>query len=140
MDEGSDVMVAGISPDASPSSYVNNTDNIEEASSEYSISEDLIVDPLCNPPADTYIATVTNGDDKDSSTQEWLMAIKKDEMPVKDESDVDEGDGDEDVGTSSFENLSPLSDDTQGSTKGFRKVLGISMCNIIMLIMNVVYG
>ena len=30
MDEGSDVMVAGISPDASPSSYVNNTETLKK--------------------------------------------------------------------------------------------------------------
>ena len=131
MDEGSDVMVAGDSLDATPSSYINNTANVEEANSDNSHPEDYIVDPLCNPPADTY-AAVTNDDDKESSTQEWLIAIKKDEAPVKDAGDENEEDGDEeDVGTSSFENLSPLSDDMQGSTKGFRKVLGILNTSVI---------
>lgn len=124
MDEGSDVKVTGDSLDAIPSSFINNTANVDETSSDNSRPEDVIVDPLCNPLTDT----VANGDEKDESTQEWLTAIKRgtvEDGGDRDERDIDGDEEDnEDVGTSSFENLSPLSDDMQGSTKGFRKVLG----------------
>ena len=127
MDEGSDVVVTGDSLNAIPSSYINN--NVDEASSDNSHPEDIIVDPLCNPLTDTCDA-VANGDEKNGSAQEWRTAIKRETVEdAGDERDIDEDeeDGDdEDVGTSSFENLSPVSDDVQGSIKGFRKVLGIS--------------
>lgn len=116
MDEGSVKTETGVSPDALPTSYINNMANVKETSSD-SLP---IIDPLYNPSSETVI--VTNDNDKHATTQDWLMAVKR-EAPMKDEEDGDE----EDAGTSSFENLSPLSDDAQGSTKGFRKVLGSVM-------------
>ena len=116
MDEDSDIAETGISPDTVLTSYINNAEESDSQSEEY------IVDPLLNPEVETPAAAVavTNDDDECGTTQEWLAAVKR-EVLMKDEGDEDE----EDVGTSSFENLSPLSDDTHGSTKGFRKVLGI---------------
>lgn len=111
MDEDSDIVETGISPDT-----VNNA---KELSYSVSLSEEVTVDPLLNPQVEIPAAgTVINDDDECGTAQEWLAAVKR-EVPMKDEGDED----DEDVGTSSFENLSPLSDDTHGSTKGFRKVL-----------------
>lgn len=115
MDDGCDVMEPGVSPDTLPTSYINNTADVEETNSDPQ-PEDVVIDPLLNPLVETS-PVVTNDDDKCGTEQEWLEAVKR-EVPMKD-------DGDEDVGTSSFENISPLSDDMQGSTKGFRKVLGI---------------
>ena len=116
MEEGSDILEAGVSPGASPS-YVNNV----EGATVDAHSEDYMIDPLSNPPAD--VSAVDNNNENSGTTLEWLAIIKKEEGPLR---DMDEADGDEeDAGTSSFENLSPLSDDVQGSIKGFRKVLGI---------------
>ena len=114
MDEDSDIVETGISP--------NTVNNTKELSYSVSLSEEVTVDPLLNPQVEipAVAGAVINDDDECGTAQEWLAAVKR-EVPIKDEGDED----DEDVGTSSFENLSPLSDDTHGSTKGFRKVLGI---------------
>ena len=119
MDEGSDILEAGVSTGALPSSYV---DNVKEATVNAHM-ENYTIDPLSNLPAD--VSAAGDDNDKSGTTLEWLAVIKREEEPLRDIDD--EADGDEEgTGTSSFENLSPLSDDTQVFTKGFRKVLGIN--------------
>ena len=125
MDDGCDVMEPGISPGTLPTSYVNNGTDVDETNSG-SQPEEYIIDPLVNLPAETSAAVGSEDDnDKRGTAQEWLAVVKR-EPSMKEKEDGDKGDEDEEVGTSSFENLSPLSDDMQGSFKGFRKVLGIS--------------
>lgn len=120
MDVENDIKEAGVSPnadavDTSPSLHVKKAAHLEGTNSVPQ-SEDNFVDPLHNSSADSSTIVAIDDDKNELLTALTGKAVTK-----------DEGGGDEeDVGTGSFENLSPLSDDVEPFTKGFRKVLRMS--------------
>jgi len=130
MDEESDVAETGdipsteVTPDTTSTKTQDLSKTVATTFAEQNLnpqSEYDAFDPLLNKPEDSEEDKII---DPLLSTDESPTITTADDPTHQHDDNDDDDDIDDDIRSNSFEHLSPLSDDMQPSSKGFREVLG----------------